>query len=173
MRAARGGALEGHARGKVVFHHHALGVLGAVVGHLQRVGDVMAHAHRVWAVGFREGKVRILVATNIASRGLDIEGISHVINFDLPDQSETYVHRIGRTARVQATGIAWSLVTPDEEPLISSIEYMLGKEIERVLLPDFNYDVPTPDWARPSARTILRNFHSKQSDAQRWSAMRR
>lgn len=122
---------------------------------------------------FREGKVRILVATNIASRGLDIEGISHVINFDLPDQSETYVHRIGRTARVQASGIAWSLVTPDEEPLISSIEYMLGKVIERVLLPDFNYDVPTPDWARPSARTILRNFHSKQSDAQRWSAMRR
>jgi ATP-dependent RNA helicase RhlE len=122
---------------------------------------------------FREGKVRILVATNIAARGLDIEGISHVINFDLPDESETYVHRIGRTARVQAEGIAWTLATPEDEPLISSIEYMLGKKIERVHLPEFNYDVPIPDWARPSAKTILRNFHSKQSDAQRWSGMRR
>lgn len=122
---------------------------------------------------FREGKVRILVATNIAARGLDIEGISHVINFDLPEQSETYVHRIGRTARVQALGTAWTLVTPEDEPLISSIEYMLGKKIERVHLPEFNYNVPTPDWARPSAKTILRNTFSKQTDAQRWRAMSR
>jgi len=122
---------------------------------------------------FREGKVRILVATNIAARGLDIEGISHVINFDLPEQSETYIHRIGRTARVHAEGIAWTLVTPEDEPLIASIEYMLGKKIERVQLPEFNYNVPAPDWARPSAKTILRNVHSKQTDAQRWRAISR
>jgi ATP-dependent RNA helicase RhlE len=122
---------------------------------------------------FRQGKVKILVATNIAARGLDIEGISHVINFDLPDQSETYVHRIGRTARVQAAGIAWTLVTPEDEPLIASIEYMLGGKIERVHLPEFNYDVPAPDWARLSAKTLLRNIHSKQTDTQRWKAITR
>jgi ATP-dependent RNA helicase RhlE len=122
---------------------------------------------------FREGKVRILVATNIAARGLDIEGISHVINFDVPDQSETYVHRIGRTARVQAAGIAWTLVTPEDEPLVASIEFLLGKKIERVYLSEFNYDVIAPDWARPSARTILRNAQSSQTDAQRWKALAR
>jgi ATP-dependent RNA helicase RhlE len=122
---------------------------------------------------FREGKVRILVATNIAARGLDIEGISHVINFDVPDQSETYVHRIGRTARVQAAGIAWTLVTPEDEPLVSSIEFLLGKKIERVLHPEFDYTVAAPDWARPSAKTILRNLQSSQTDAQRWKALAR
>jgi ATP-dependent RNA helicase RhlE len=122
---------------------------------------------------FRKGKVRILVATNIAARGLDIEGISHVINFDVPDQSETYVHRIGRTARVQATGIAWTLVTPEDEPLVASVEFLLGEKIERVHLPKFNYDVTAPDWARPSAKTILRNAQSNQTDAQRWRALAR
>jgi ATP-dependent RNA helicase RhlE len=122
---------------------------------------------------FRQGKVKILVATNIAARGLDIEGISHVINFDLPDQSETYIHRIGRTARVQAAGIAWTLVTPEDEPLIASIEYMLDEKIERVYLPEFDYDIPAPDWARLSTKTLLRNIHSKQSDAQRWKALTR
>jgi ATP-dependent RNA helicase RhlE len=104
---------------------------------------------------------------------LDIEGISHVINFDVPDQSETYVHRIGRTARVQAAGIAWTLVTPEDEPLVASIEFLLGKKIERVYLSEFNYDVIAPDWARPSARTILRNAQSSQTDAQRWKALAR
>jgi ATP-dependent RNA helicase RhlE len=122
---------------------------------------------------FRARKVRILVATNIAARGLDIEGISHVINFDAPDQAETYVHRIGRTARVQAAGVAWTLVTAEDEPLIAAIEYLLGEEIERVHLSGFNYDVPVPDWARPSARTILRNASRNQSSIDRWKALTR
>jgi ATP-dependent RNA helicase RhlE len=122
---------------------------------------------------FRAGKVRILVATNIAARGLDIEGISHVINYDTPDQAENYVHRVGRTARVQATGVAWTLVTPEDEPLIAAIEYLLGKEIERIHLSGFNYEVPAPDWARPSARTILRNASRNQSSIDRWKALTR
>jgi ATP-dependent RNA helicase RhlE len=122
---------------------------------------------------FRSGKVRILVATNIAARGLDIKGISHVINFDAPDRAENYVHRIGRTGRVQAAGVAWTLVTPEDEPLIAAIEYLLGEEIERVHLPEFNYDVPTPDWAKPSARTILRNASRNQSSINRWKALTR
>jgi ATP-dependent RNA helicase RhlE len=89
---------------------------------------------------FRAGKAPILVATNIAARGLDIEGISHVINFDVPEEAESYVHRIGRTARVEATGVAWTLVSPEDESLVSAIEYLLGKKIERVRLPGFDYD---------------------------------
>ena len=122
---------------------------------------------------FRTGKVRILIATNIAARGLDIKGISHVINFDAPDRAENYVHRIGRTGRVQAAGVAWTLVTMEDEPLISAIEYLLGEEIERVHLPEFNYDVPTPDWAKPSAKTILRNASRNQSSIDRWDALTR
>jgi len=87
------------------------------------------------------------VATNVAARGLDIEGISHVINFDVPEEAENYVHRIGRTARVQAEGVAWTLVTPDDEGEIAAIEYLLGEKIPRLTLPGFDYDVPAPDCA--------------------------
>lgn len=122
---------------------------------------------------FREGKARILVATNIAARGLDIEGISHVINFDVPTQSETYVHRIGRTARLQAEGVAWTLVIPEDEPLVASIEFLLEKKIERSHLSEFDYNVPAPDWAKPSVKVLLRNAQSKQTDAERWKALAR
>ena len=116
---------------------------------------------------------RHYVATNIAARGLDIEGISHVINFDVPNQSETYVHRIGRTARVQADGVAWTLVIPEDEPLVASIEFLLEKKIERAHLSEFDYNVPAPDWAKPSAKVLLRNAQSKQTDAERWMALAR
>jgi ATP-dependent RNA helicase RhlE len=122
---------------------------------------------------FRARKVRILVATNIAARGLDIEGISHVINFDAPDQAENYVHRIGRTARVEADGVAWTFVTPEDEPLIAAIEYLLEHEIERVYLPEFDYDVPAPDWAKPSVKTLLSNARRNQSTSDRWKALTR
>ncbi|MEJ2011536.1 MAG: DEAD/DEAH box helicase [Anaerolineales bacterium] len=122
---------------------------------------------------FRSGKARILVATNVAARGLDIEGISHVINYDAPDEAENYVHRIGRTARVDAEGAAWTLVTPEDEPLIHSIEYLLGEEIERTRLEGFDYDVPTPDWAKPSAKVILQRLEKKQSRIDRWKSLTR
>jgi ATP-dependent RNA helicase RhlE len=130
--------------------------------------------HRLRALEqFRGKSVRVLVATNVAARGLDIEGISHVINYDAPDEAETYVHRIGRTARVEAEGIAWTLVTPEDEPLIASVEYLLGHGIERVKLPGFDYDVPAPDWAKPSAETILRNVRRTQSSIDRWKSLTR
>ncbi|MCJ7513634.1 MAG: DEAD/DEAH box helicase [Anaerolineales bacterium] len=122
---------------------------------------------------FRAGRARVLVATNVAARGLDIDGISHVINYDVPEEPEDYVHRIGRTARVEAEGVAWTLVTPDDEPLIARIEYLLGEKIERLRLPGFDYDVPTPDWARPSAKALLREVKRQQSTADRWKAMTR
>jgi ATP-dependent RNA helicase RhlE len=122
---------------------------------------------------FRSGKARILVATNVAARGLDIEGISHVINFDTPEEAEDYVHRIGRTARVEAKGVAWTLVTEEDEPLISGIEHLLRRKLERARLPGFDYDVPTPSWARPSVKTLQRNARRQQSPIDRWKALTR
>ena len=122
---------------------------------------------------FRSGKVQVLVATNVAARGLDIEGISHVINYDVPEEAETYVHRIGRTARVEAEGVAWTLVTPEDESFIDGIEYLLGKKIERAVLENFDYDVPMPSWAKPSAKTILKNASRNQSSIDRWKSLTR
>jgi ATP-dependent RNA helicase RhlE len=121
--------------------------------------------------GFRSGKHRVLVATNVAARGLDVDGISHVINYDVPDQPENYVHRIGRTARAGADGNAITLVTPDDEGLIHRIEYLLGRKIERRTLPGFDYDVPAPSWARPSAKALVRQATRSQNLADRWRSM--
>jgi len=121
--------------------------------------------------GFRSGKHRVLVATNIAARGLDVEGISHVVNYDVPEHPEDYVHRIGRTARADADGDAITLVTPEDEGLIHRIEYLLDHKIERKTLPGFDYDVPAPSWARPSAKTLIQRATQSQSLADRWRAM--
>jgi ATP-dependent RNA helicase RhlE len=121
--------------------------------------------------GFRSGKHRVLVATNVAARGLDVDGISHVINYDVPDQPENYVHRIGRTARAGADGDAITLVTPDDEGLIHRIEYLLGRKIERRTLPGFDYDVPAPSWARPSAKALVQQVRQSQNLADRWRSM--
>jgi ATP-dependent RNA helicase RhlE len=121
--------------------------------------------------GFRSGKHRVLVATNVAARGLDVEGISHVINYDVPEHPEDYVHRIGRTARYDADGDAVTLVTPDDESLVYRIEYLLGRKIERKTLVGFDYDVPTPSWAKPSAQAILQRAAQSQSLADRWRSM--
>jgi ATP-dependent RNA helicase RhlE len=121
--------------------------------------------------GFRSGKHRVLVATNIAARGLDVEGISHVLNYDVPEQAEDYVHRVGRTARAEAQGDAITFVTLEDEPLIYRIEYLLGHKIERKTLPGFDYDVPTPSWAKPSAKALRRRASRSMSLADRWRSM--
>jgi len=121
--------------------------------------------------GFRSGKHRVLVATNIAARGLDVAGISHVINYDVPEHPEDYVHRIGRTARYEADGDAISLVTPDDEALIHRIEHLLDRKIARKTLLGFNYDVPTPSWAKPSVKTLMQQATQSQSLADRWRSM--
>lgn len=78
---------------------------------------------------FRKGRVRVLVATDIASRGIDVDGITHVVNFDLPEETESYIHRIGRTARAGAEGVAYSFVSAEERGLLRAIERMIRKEI--------------------------------------------
>ena len=112
---------------------------------LRRAGhDVTAiHGDRTQAqretalAGVRHGKFCILVATDVAARGLDVEGISHVINFDLPDVAEVYVHRIGRTARAGATGKAFSFVTPEDRSNLVRVEKALGQRIPRLTVSEF------------------------------------
>ncbi|HSP17498.1 MAG TPA: DEAD/DEAH box helicase [Thermoanaerobaculia bacterium] len=88
---------------------------------------------------FRSGKVRVLVATDIAARGIDVEGISHVINFDFPMNPEDYVHRIGRTGRAEAIGDAISFVAIEDGPYVYELEKMIGRRIERRSVDGFNY----------------------------------
>src|SRR5690606_27764012 len=77
--------------------------------------------------------------------GLDVEGITHVINFDLPEDPEIYVHRIGRTARIGRTGEAWSFVAPEQGALLSAIEQLTNVEIEKMEYPDFKASPPPPE----------------------------
>ena len=94
---------------------------------------------------FKDGKTRVLVATDIAARGLDIDDVTHVVNYDLPNIPESYVHRIGRTARAQASGIAYSFVSVDERAYLKDIEKLIGERIPIVEAHPFVSDVPGRD----------------------------
>jgi ATP-dependent RNA helicase RhlE len=89
--------------------------------------------------GFKKGAYQVLVATDIAARGIDITALGHVINFDVPAAPEDYIHRVGRTARAEATGEAFTFVSPEEEADLRAIEKAVGKRLPRVTLPDFDY----------------------------------
>jgi superfamily II DNA/RNA helicase len=89
--------------------------------------------------GFRDGRYQVLVATDIAARGIDVSCISHVINFDMPDTTDAYTHRIGRTGRAAKTGDAFTFTTKEDEPIVRSIERILGEKIERRTLEGFDY----------------------------------
>ena len=102
-------------------------------------GNMSQNQRQAAIDGFRDGKYDILVATDIAARGIDVKDISHVINFDMPDTVDAYTHRIGRTGRAHRTGEALTFVTRGDEPLVRAIEKVLGKRIERRRLPGFNY----------------------------------
>ncbi len=89
--------------------------------------------------GFREGRYQVLAATDIVARGIDVEALDHVVNFDVPGQVEDYIHRVGRTARAEATGEAYTLVSPEEEGDVRAIERALGRPIQRRTLDGFDY----------------------------------
>ncbi len=89
--------------------------------------------------GFKSGKYRILVATDIAARGIDVEALSHVVNFDVPNVPDDYIHRVGRTARAEMTGDAITFVAPEEENDLRAIERAINKRLPRVTVPDFDY----------------------------------
>ena len=88
---------------------------------------------------FKSGKVRVLVATDIAQRGLDISGITHVINYDVPQQAEDYVHRIGRTGRAASTGDAYTFMCADEIAMVKTIERVIQQAIPRVSVPGYDF----------------------------------
>jgi ATP-dependent RNA helicase RhlE len=99
--------------------------------------------------GFKTGHFQIMVATDIAARGLDIDRISHVINYDMPDTADAYIHRIGRTGRAERTGEAFTLVTPEDLPMVHQIEKIMKEKLPQRSLSDFDYAAAKPDARLP------------------------
>ncbi len=124
--------------------------------------------------GFRKGAFRILVATDIAARGIDVTRISHVINYDIPDTTDAYIHRIGRTGRADRRGDAYTLVTADDRGMVSAIENVLGDKVERRTLTGFDYREPAP----AASATVTQQPKAPQrqwkreAGAQSWSSPR-
>jgi len=108
-------------------------------------GDLSQPRRQAALDGFRTGAVKILVATDIAARGIDILHISHVINYDMPENTDAYIHRIGRTGRVNNNGDALTLVTSADTAMVSSLEHILNRKIERRMLENFDYSLPAPE----------------------------
>jgi ATP-dependent RNA helicase RhlE len=128
-------------------------------------GDLPQSSRQAALDGFRNGSYKILVATDIAARGLDVLSISHVINYDMPESTDAYIHRIGRTGRVDQTGEAFTLVTSEDADMVRALERVLKKPLERRTLKNFNYDRPAP--ARESASARPPRQPGRQGDQQR------
>ncbi len=151
--------VETEARGKTLVFTRTKHGANKLARHLEKRGHGVAVLHgnrsqsqRTRALdSFRSKKIRLMVATDIAGRGIDVDGISHVFNFDLPNVPEDYVHRIGRTARAGATGIAISLMSPDERAHVRAIETLIGRTIERRTVQGFT-DSGTSSREAPSPR---------------------
>ena len=103
---------------------------------------------------FREGKFPLLIATDVAARGLDIDDITHVINFDIPNHAEDYVHRVGRTARMGKEGAAVTFVTVDDGPYLTEVEKLINKEIRQETYPGF--EVKKPEKPEAKKKTVER-----------------
>jgi ATP-dependent RNA helicase RhlE len=151
---------------------------------LERRGVVTARIHgnrsqaqRTEAMaGFKAGRYRVMVATDIAARGIDVEALELVVNFDVPPVPEDYIHRVGRTARVQATGDAYTLVSRDEEHDLHAIESHMGKRLPRQLVAGFDYEKrPTEKLEVPLAERIaaIRGRKREERDRARANAERR
>ena len=95
--------------------------------------------------GFKSGKIQVLVATDIVARGIDVVALGHVVNFDVPNVPDDYIHRVGRTARAETTGDAFTFVSPDEETDLAAIERDVGRRLPRVTLPGFDYAQKTAE----------------------------
>jgi ATP-dependent RNA helicase RhlE len=116
-------------------------------------GNLSQNRRQAALDGFRNGSYQILVATDIAARGIDISSISHVINYDMPDTADAYTHRIGRTGRAAKTGDAFTFVIREDEDMVRAIERVLGEKVERRTLHGFDYKKSAPvrdaEFARP------------------------
>jgi len=142
---------------------------------VQRIHGNRSQSQRTEALaGFKSGKYRVLVATDIAARGIDVTALGHVINFDVPAQPEDYVHRVGRTARAERTGTAFTLVSSEEEGSLRGIERAIGARLPRITIPDFDYTGSAPVERPPVPH---RPSHHPQAHGQRrtgpWQRRRR
>jgi ATP-dependent RNA helicase RhlE len=130
-------------------------------------GNLSQNQRRAALAGFRNGSTKILVATDIAARGIDVLSISHVINYDMPESTDDYIHRIGRTGRVDKSGDALTFVTGADADKIRALEQLLDAPLERMTLKGFDYTKPAPDKEfrlsyRPRRRVVRKQETSKQ-----------
>ena len=139
---------------------------------VQRIHGNRSQAQRTDALaGFKNGRYRILVATDIAARGIDVTALGHVINFDVPVVPDDYIHRVGRTARAEMTGTAFTLVAPEDEDSLRGIERVIGKRLPRVTVPDFDYQARAEQRLEvPHAQRIAEIRARKAGDRQRAKA---
>jgi len=137
-----------------------------------RIHGNRSQAQRTDALeGFKSGRYRVLVATDIAARGIDVEALGHVVNFDVPAQPEDYIHRVGRTARAEMTGEAYTFVSPEESDDLRAIERAIGKPLPRVTLPDFDYKAqPTTRLEIPLKERIAKLRAQRADDRARAKA---
>jgi len=137
--------------------------------HCERIHGNRSQLQRTQALaGFKAGKFRVLVATDIAARGIDVEALSHVLNFDVPHVPEDYIHRVGRTARAEMTGDAFTFVSPEEEADLRAIEKAIGKRLPRVTVPGFDYaKAPAERFEVPLAERIAAIRARKAEDRRR------
>ncbi|MEN6318906.1 MAG: DEAD/DEAH box helicase [Syntrophaceae bacterium] len=138
---------------------------GFLVTSLQ--GDLPQNKRQEALNGFRSGKYQVLVATDIAARGIDVSKISHVINYDMPDTVDAYTHRIGRTGRATRTGDAFTFVTRPDRPFVWTIENVLGEKLERRILENFDYTIPAPKTGESSGRTRRPRKQTGSAQAQK------
>ena len=140
-------------------------------------GNLSQNRRQAALDGFRSGAHQILVATDIAARGIDVSLISHVINYDIPDTTDAYTHRIGRTGRAAKTGDAFTFVTREDEDTVRSIERVLGERIERRTVKDFDYKKAAPsrdiEFARPPREPQRRREQKRPDQAGHTSASAR
>ena len=134
-----------------------------------RIHGNRSQAQRTDALdGFKSGRYRVLVATDIAARGIDVEALGHVVNFDVPVAPEDYIHRVGRTARAEMTGEAFTFAAPDEGDELRAIEKAIGKALPRVTLPDFDYTAkPAQRLEIPVGERIAAHRAKKAEDRER------
>ena len=138
----------------------------------ERIHGNRSQGQRTQALaGFKSGKYPVLVATDIAARGIDVEELGHVVNFDVPQAPEDYIHRVGRTGRAEATGDAFTFVAPDEESDLRDIEKAIGRRLPRVTVPDFDYAArPADKFEVPLAQRIAEIRARKREERQRADA---
>jgi ATP-dependent RNA helicase RhlE len=140
----------------------------------ERIHGNRSQAQRTAALaGFRNGTYPVLVATDIAARGIDVEALGHVVNFDVPMAPDDYIHRVGRTGRAEMTGEAFTFVSPQEEGELKDIERVLGRRLPRVTVPDFDYAArPQTKLEVPLAQRIAEIRKRKAEDRARSEAKR-